>query len=185
VPKVEPSRSESTLGSALLARFELCGPAFVDELSKLEDPRLEEPKLEEPKLEDPRLEEPKLEEPKLEEPKLEDPPTAELPAPYGVPMVFERSCSVPAVLDPSRSESTLGSALLRRSELCGPAVVDEVLYDEPPMAEEPVFEVLDPSRSESILGSILFARLVSCGPALVEVEVFEPVCTLGSRVCAV
>jgi hypothetical protein len=170
-PIPDPSRSESTLGSALLARFELCGPAVVDveELPRLEDP-------------------------KLEDPRLDDPPTAELPAPYGVPMVFERSCSMPpAVLDPSRSESTLGSALLARFELCGPEAVDEVLYEEPiaveepvlyeepPRVEEPVFEILDPSRSESTLGSILFARLESCGPALVEpevvleVEVLEPV----------
>jgi hypothetical protein len=57
-PIPDPSRSESTLGSALLARFELCGPAFADveELSKLEDP-------------------------KLEDPRLDDPPTAEVPAP--------------------------------------------------------------------------------------------------------
>lgn len=59
-------------------------------------------------------------------PELLDPTTFTPGSVFGVeedPPVVD-----PAVLDPSRSESTLGSALLARVESCGPALVEvEVL----------------------------------------------------------
>jgi hypothetical protein len=69
-----------------LARFELCGPEVVDEVSYEERPVVEEPVL------------------------YEEPPRVEEP-------VFE-------VLEPSRSESTLGSILFARLESYGPALVE-------------------------------------------------------------
>jgi len=80
----------------------------------------------------------------------------------------------PMFREPSRSLSTVGSSLLTRFELCGPALVlpEVPVTPEPVPVNPPVVPcvvvpaVLELSRSESILGSAAFATRFEWGPAV-------------------